>query len=57
MLISPYLADCWLSGEYQRGLEVTELNKHTIWVRVGDRQIKRHASKHNVVLTYIDTTR
>jgi hypothetical protein len=58
-LIKPYVADVLVGGLWLRDLEVVDLNKTNVWVRLPNgRIIRKHLKKHanKVVLKFIDAT-
>jgi hypothetical protein len=50
----PYVCSCDIGTTRRHNLEVTKLNKKTVWVKLNGREVKRHVDKHRVELVYIN---
>ena len=54
MIHLPYVASCDIGTKRLKNLEVTKMNKHTVWVKLPNgKQVKRHLDKHRVELVYV----
>jgi hypothetical protein len=51
LIIKPFVADCVINGKLYENLEVVDLNKKSVWVRMPDgRIIKRHPFRQKVTI-------